>query len=137
MACIMLRAPGLFYRIRSMASILGQPLWMRARATRRGALPNPATQCTPIRAGSSPPLSPSLSFFWIFLFFPYFVIFLSEFIKDYWSTYSCCYTGWWFFWKNRSTILSHLSITSFPGSYPSGKANSVTVIPLSTNDFSS
>ena len=47
----MLRAPGLFFLINSIALILSHPLWTKANATNNGALPSPATQCTPIRGG--------------------------------------------------------------------------------------
>ena len=44
-----LRAPFLYFLIKSIVVTGGQPLFTSASATSSGARPSPATQCTPIR----------------------------------------------------------------------------------------
>ena len=53
----MLKAPGLFFLISSIAFEGEQPLLTSAIATKKGARPKPATQCTPILLYSN--LSPA------------------------------------------------------------------------------
>ena len=50
--CAQLIAPGLCFLIKSTASAGSMPPEIKPRVTSNGALPSPATQCTPMRAGS-------------------------------------------------------------------------------------
>lgn len=58
----MFRAPGLFFLIKSIALEGVHPLFTKAIATKKGARPSPATQCTPIRRSSILELTSELFF---------------------------------------------------------------------------
>ena len=68
LAYIIFKAPGLYFLISSIAFIYVHPLWTRAKATSKGALPRPATQWTPILGGAFLPVSsPSFLIFFLLL----------------------------------------------------------------------
>lgn len=86
------------------------PLLTRANATKRGALPSPATQWTPILLSCG-----------LVLIFYSVVYSLSSCMAL--AVFDLSDSGPS---KKSSTILSHLSMTSFEGSCPSGNTNSST-----------
>ena len=130
MAYIKFKAPGLFLRISSIASNFGHPLWIRARATRRGARPSPATQWTPIFGYCYCSYSLSCFYLLLCLFFVF-----SRIVSSY---FSLSYNSFLFLsWKKESTILNHFLIISLLGGYPSWNSRTVTAIPFSIKYFSS
>ena len=128
------KAPFRFLRIMSIAITGGHPLFTKASATKSGALPRPATQCTPILPSFEIPTyfclrvvvrgttgSYLLSSTWIIS-----SVFCSSPPTELISAFSVsCFCNS-FASKNSLTIFSHFEMTASSGSYPSGKFNTYT-----------
>lgn len=127
-----LRAPFRCLRIMSIAFSGGQPLFTKAKATSKGALPSPATQCTPILPSLLVPTYFCLSGVYCALtgssLLSSTIASKTTFSSRKTSPSACFYYLWWgsFGSKNSLTIPSHLDMTGALGSCPSGKFRSYT-----------
>ena len=118
-----LSAPLRFLRIKSIAITGGQPLFTNARATNNGALPSPATQCTPIRP--SLPADICLGFRWVTATSYLLSSTISVFSMLFDSISLVCFVG--SLWSKKSvTIPNHLLMTAWLGNWPSGNISSCT-----------
>jgi hypothetical protein len=116
-----LSAPLRFLRIKSIAITGEQPLFTKARATNNGALPSPATQCTPIRP--SLPALICLGFRWVTATSYLLSSTISTFSILFVSISLVCLIGS-LVSKKSVTIPNHLLITAWLGNWPSGNISS-------------
>lgn len=109
-ACVRFSTPCLFFLMSSIAFGGVQPLFTRAKATKKGARPRPATQCTPILLSAEDESG----------------LILARGFYDFDSSPSimavelCRSLPPFPVAKKLSTVSSHFLINSFEGSCPSG-----------------